>query len=197
MLNIEVEEPYNSATRIVKYVSSNNILLADEIYNANLKYPLECGCLDNNYVEYNPDYPCNDISKCITPIVYGCMDTTACNYDKNATFNIKELCCYPGYCNDRALNVVCPQLNISEFTFYIFPNPADDKFTIKYTLNSQSSIQYSIIKSDGTTIIPVQTLGNKVGMNENEVDIQSLNAGLYLFKLLVDGKEYKKTFVKN
>jgi hypothetical protein len=41
---------------------------------------LPSGCGDMLYVEYSPLVTCSDITTCITLIVSGCTDATACNY---------------------------------------------------------------------------------------------------------------------
>ena len=47
--------------------------------------PPVVGCMDDDYVEYNPD--ATDPGDCITLHTWGCMDTTAFNYDANATIS--------------------------------------------------------------------------------------------------------------
>ena len=39
------------------------------------------GCGDTLYLEYDASVTCSDASSCLTLIVNGCMDPTACNYD--------------------------------------------------------------------------------------------------------------------
>ena len=52
------------------------------------------GCTDPNYTEYNPQATIDDGS-CSTPVVFGCVDTTAFNYDPNAnTMSIVPSCDY-------------------------------------------------------------------------------------------------------
>lgn len=45
------------------------------------------GCTDDTYLEYNANVTISDPSECITPIVYGCTDVGALNYDENANIN--------------------------------------------------------------------------------------------------------------
>jgi hypothetical protein len=44
--------------------------------------PIE-GCMDDNYIEYNPDAVIDD-SSCSTLKIYGCIDINSINYDSNA-----------------------------------------------------------------------------------------------------------------
>ena len=41
---------------------------------------LSNGCGDTLYLEYDASVTCSDASSCLTLIVNGCMDATACNY---------------------------------------------------------------------------------------------------------------------
>ena len=69
-------------------------------------------------------------------IVLGCMDPLSCNYNPSANVNVPELCCYPGFCNDRLLSEVCPDLkkNVSDeaLDIQVFPNPVHDKLRISF-----------------------------------------------------------------
>ena len=47
--------------------------------------PPVVGCMDDDYVDYNPD--ATEPGDCITLHTWGCMDTTAFNYDANATIS--------------------------------------------------------------------------------------------------------------
>ncbi|MBL0070880.1 MAG: hypothetical protein IPP34_03205 [Bacteroidetes bacterium] len=87
-LNIEIEETNGGSTNTVKYVASNDTLLLDEVVSPFLKYPSVCGCTDPDYLEYNSSFACNDAAQCLTLVVFGCMDTLACNYDSQANFSI-------------------------------------------------------------------------------------------------------------
>jgi len=196
-LNLEIEETNNGITSIVKYVANADTLFEGEVLCPFLKYPLLCGCLDANFAEYNAEYGCNNHDSCKTPLVYGCMDTAACNYDPKANFNIKNLCCYPGYCNDRELSVVCPELAIGNFQFYIYPNPNDGLLSLKFNSVEQSTASYSIFKSDGTSVVAETNLGSIQGNFLYTINTENLLSGLFLFKLTIAGKSFQKTFSRN
>ncbi len=52
------------------------------------------GCMDPGYTEFNPQATVDDGS-CATPVILGCIDTTAFNYDPNAnTMSIVPSCDY-------------------------------------------------------------------------------------------------------
>ena len=149
-INLEVEETVSSITRIVKYVANGSTLLSDERLSPWLKYPPVCGCTDPHFLEYSPSYSCSNSDSCSTLIVYGCMDTMACNFDPDANFNLPALCCYPGYCNDRDINIVCPDIAIekqAKNNFVMFPNPTKDKISIRGNCDDNSPVSYTIIDS--------------------------------------------------
>ena len=51
------------------------------------------GCMDANYLEYNPQANIDtDPTSCYTFKVYGCMDLTQCNYDEAVT--VDDGSCY-------------------------------------------------------------------------------------------------------
>ncbi len=54
--------------------------------------PVEVGCTDADFLEYNPSANTDDGS-CLTPVVVGCLDSEACNYNSDA--NTAGDCEYP------------------------------------------------------------------------------------------------------
>jgi hypothetical protein len=56
--------------------------------------PLSSGCMDSDYMEYNPSV-LEDDGSCLTPIIWGCTDDTAFNYDSEANgMELEETCGY-------------------------------------------------------------------------------------------------------
>ncbi len=198
-LNLEVEEIYGGSTRIVKYVANNNTILPDERLCPFLKYPAACGCTDPHYVEYNPVYSCNNQDSCKTIIVFGCMDSMACNFDPEANFNLQELCCYPGFCNDRDLNIVCPQLSsqkmISE-NFELYPNPATERITISGELPVSGEISIFIYDRFGK-ILSEEHLQSDDGKIYNQFDVSKFNDGIYILKIDSQVNSTSKRFIIN
>lgn len=133
--NISVQQPDgNGGTTVVNYVSGDDTLLAGEVVSPFLTYPQACGCNDPAYLEYSATYSCFVQDSCKTRIKFGCMDSLACNYDAEANFNIPSICCYPGYCNDLNIALVCPELNngrTSKVDFRMYPNPGDGLLTVE------------------------------------------------------------------
>ena len=54
---------------------------------------VEIGCMDENYLEYNPINNTEDNSMCLTEVVFGCNDEDALNYNPESNTN-DESCIY-------------------------------------------------------------------------------------------------------
>ncbi len=194
-LNIEV---LDSNGNIQKFVADNTILLAGEIVNPALKYPSECGCKNANYLEYNAAFGCDNPDSCKTLIVCGCMDTMACNYNAEANKNIPTLCCYPGFCNDRDLEVVCPELVLnraSKLEFNLFPNPADNQLTLQVPATNDNKFNYAIYNAYGSLVLKKDK--GVVGGNVFEtIDISTLESGLYVLRFDIGNAAATQKFLK-
>jgi len=166
-----------------------------------LKYPFaqQCGCPDPNYLEYLADRDCDANDSCRTLIVYGCMDTSACNYNADANFHIQSLCCYPGLCNDRDISVVCPGLNYKlhgSMSFNLFPVPAHDQLAFQSPANNGSGIQYAIYNCLGK-IVGKGMIGASSGPVNKDIDVSFLEAGVYIFKVENDNNSDQELFIKD
>lgn len=195
-LNIEVVD---STGDVIKYVANDSILLSDETLSRYLTYPYEerCGCPDAHYLEYIDDRDCDDMNMCHSLIVFGCLDSSACNYNPDANYNIPSLCCYPGFCNDRDLSVVCPEpgANRSSTLFALYPNPVHDHLNleIKYTSGKAS---YIIYNSYGRKIMNADFNGIAESSSQG-INISDLETGLYIIHWF-DGDDFQSsTFLKN
>ena len=196
-LNVVVTD---SAGNAMKYVASDSLLQQDEVFTRVLKYPFAqvCGCPDPNYLEYIDDRDCDAQDSCRTLIVFGCMDTMACNYDPNANFNVQALCCYPGFCDDRDLSIVCPSLSYERhqsLAFNLFPNPAHDEITFQSPAHPGSAVTYSIMNSMSEIILE-KTPSNAFYPVNMQLNISALKAGIYIFRVEADGQTEYVKFIK-
>jgi len=178
------------------YVDNNTHVTITEKLSPVLTYPPVCGCRDADYLEYSPAYACDNFDLCRTHIVFGCMDSQACNFDPDANFNIQSLCCYPGNCSDRDLDVVCPSLKISERGFKLYPNPAQDQITMKIFSEEKNETKFAIYNAFGRVIIEKE-LGLTSGIVIEDVDLSKLEHGLYLFRLIRGDRSESITIIKN
>ena len=194
-INLEVEQMIDNVLTKVKYVAKDSALVVGEQYSPFLKYPLSCGCKDPNYMEYSSKYACSLEGACKTPIVYGCTDTMACNFDPSANFMIKNLCCYPGSCSGRDISIVCPTVLESSSEFTIHPNPTENNVFLNVVSGEVKSITYSIYNSFGIVVLS-KDLGLHNRIINEEIDLSTLNNGIYHVRVAVGDSYESKTFIK-
>ena len=198
--NVEVLENINGKPTKVQYVSNDSILKQNGGFNEKfskfLKYPFACGCIDQNYVEFNPKAVCSDLAACKTKIVIGCTDPKACNYDPTANVMLHNLCCYPGSCNNRDIAEVCPSLLESAIMFEIHPNPCQNYLYLNAKTGKEESMSYTIYDVFGNNVL-TKNLGSKSVIIEEEINIEKLPNGIYHLRLAVGNATESKTFIKN
>jgi hypothetical protein len=151
-INITVEELVNGVPTVVNYVSQDTLLGANEKYNPFLSYPYSCGCNNPNYLEYNSSFVCLEEGSCVTPIVFGCMDSLACNYDPAVNISVEALCCYPGSCAGRNIEEVCPSLMGNDFDINVYPNPTENNLTLSIISGLEGIWNYEIYSSYGSNM---------------------------------------------
>ncbi len=198
--NFEVLELVNGIPTKVQYVSNDSILKSgngfNEKYSGFLKYPFTCGCVDRNYLEFNPKAVCEDKGACKTKVVLGCMDPMACNYDATANMMVHNLCCYPGSCNNRDIAEVCPSLLENTTTFEIHPNPAHNFLYMDAKTGTEQTISYEIFDVFGNKILS-KNFGKTTVLVNEAVDINELPNGIYHIRLTIGNSIESKTFIKN
>ncbi len=198
-LNLVLIDANNNPCYFVADSSKTVLSPYNETTKGFLKYPPACGCTDPNYLEYSSIYPCTDNTACKTLVVLGCTDTMACNYNPLANYNVQALCCYPGYCSDRDLSVVCPGLSKNKQSapgFNLFPNPAQNQITIQVQDVDNKEIKYEIRNAYGT----ISLAGNPglvSGTINQQVDISNLETGLHLVRVFIGNTAYNKILMKN
>lgn len=170
-------------------------LTGDTAVSGILKYPAVCGCQDPNFLEYSANYSCSNPDSCHTRIVYGCTDTLACNYDPHANFNIQYLCCYPGLCADRDVDLVCPSI-AGAGELQVFPNPASDQITLQFSSGTNNQTKYVIYDSYGIVVLE-KDFGQSSGTISEQIDISGLQTGLYLVRAFIGNSSESKTFMKH
>jgi hypothetical protein len=197
-LNLEV---LSKTGKVFTYVANGNDSISPNDssfiikHSSYLTYPTACGCLDPHYLEYSNIFSCADNTTCKTRIVCGCTDSLACNYDPHANVNISKLCCYPGYCNDRDIAIVCPAINNSlQLTFY--PNPAEDQLTIQISGNNEDKdVKYAIYDVYGLLKME-KSLKSVAGLVNERVDVSGYTTGMYWIRISVGSTTTSKLFMK-
>ncbi len=192
-INLEVKDK-NGVSK--KYVATNSTIAANEVYSSVLRYPKICGCKDSSFVEYKSEAVCEDKTKCKNKIVFGCMDSLACNYNRSANVNIDALCCYIGYCNDEDLEVVCPTIKARQGTGQLFmdimPNPVINELNFEHNIEINNYAKVQIFDITGR-LRREWKLRDIKGVG---IDLQYLNQGSYLLKVSNKQESVSKYFIK-
>lgn len=81
------------------------------------------------------------------------------------------------------------------FTFSFYPNPATENITVNYSLDQSAKVTYTIfdltgkqVQSDSSNRFP--------GAQQQNVNVNSLEAGTYLLSVNVNGNVITKRFIK-
>ncbi len=184
-INLEIEIQTQTGPQIIKYVARDSVLLEDELLSPLLTYPQACGCQDPDYLEYSPSFACSDSTACLNLIVFGCMDPLACNYNASANFNIQEICCYIGNCNDLDIAEVCPELsanNLIQQSVLLFPNPGNDLLSIQATFDTGVLVDVSITSSLGALVYAKSNILPSAG-NTILLDALNITPGVYFVQI--------------
>jgi hypothetical protein len=192
-MNIEIEYWSDTAWIVQQIMARDTLLSPGQIFHPFLSYPFQCGCTNDDYLEYSSAYVCSDTSACLTLAIIGCMDTLACNYDIEANVSFEQLCCYPGWCGDRSLEVVCPALSSNNIELALYPNPSSTVVSCEITSIEESDIQLEIYNSFGIKMVS-QTLSNFSGFYVKNIDNSDWEPGLY-YVLLTNGLEQKNVLL--
>lgn len=166
----------------IVYVGTNELTMPNEVFAPYLVFPQVCGCTDPEFLEFSAIYPCSQEGACQTPVVFGCMDSLACNYDPGANFELEGLCCYPGFCAERDIEQVCPQLKGSSFDFRVFPNPADATTAIQVISGVTSDVRIDISDYNGISLysefVPQAPLNYST-----QINMTAFPSGIYLVRV--------------
>ena len=147
------------------------------------------GCGDVLYLEYDASVTCSDANACITLIVNGCTDMTACNY--NSVANVDDGSCdLPNGCGDPLYveydaNVTCSDPaacitliatgvnEVIDASTEIYPNPANNVLTIvSHTVGIENIYIYN---TTGQLV-----LANEVNTNQIRLNTSTLSIGIYI-----------------
>ena len=114
------------------------------------------GCMDLNYLEYNP-LATVDTGMCVTPVIFGCTDSTAFNYiDTANTNNYTTSCNYTLKLTDLAANgwagsfLEVKQGGVIIDTFTLLSG-ADTNFVFNLTAPEAVQVRFSATYNSGMT----------------------------------------------
>ena len=196
-LNLVVEAVVNGSVENIIYVSNLDNVMVGEVYNPYLVYPTSCGCNDEAYLEYDQTVVCLEPGSCLTPIINGCMDSLACNFDPEVNVNIQNLCCYPGKCNNRDIAIVCPALRGENFEFLAYPNPSDaDFFLDVYSGMANEAIHVEVFNTFGVKVYERSYAPTGILTGEL-LDLTTAEKGLYHIKVQIGEQVQTQLLFKN
>ena len=164
------------------YYGTNLVNQPNAFFAPYLVYPQVCGCIDPNYLEFSPDFACEEEGSCQTPIVFGCTDTLACNFDPLANYHIDNLCCYPGFCQERDLEEVCPQLKGETFDFNVYPNPVTDNTFIQVISGVQTNLSIAVLDYNGVVVYSENVPDAPLNYS-TQIDFSDKPSGIYLVRV--------------
>ena len=179
----------------IRYVSTNTIEASNEEFASELNYPPACGCTDPNYIEYNAAYSCSEPDECQHLVVAGCMDVYACNYDSSANLDVPALCCYPGFCQDRDIEEVCPHIKGESFDIDVFPNPAEEYATVQVVSGVEGDTEIDITNYNGTSVYSDRLVNPPLNYSKR-IDISSWSTGVYHVRVKAINKVQYSILVK-
>jgi hypothetical protein len=146
-------------------------------------------------LEYNSAFICFEEGSCITPVVLGCTDSLACNYNPQANFNIQDLCCYPGSCLGRNIEEVCPSLMGNDFDIMVYPNPTESNISLNIISGIDGTWNYEIYNSYGWNMRSGSFTSSELNVIV-PLEISDLVPGIYQMKVSNGGMSKHKLFIK-
>jgi len=85
--------------------------------------------------------------------------------------------------------------NLLNNTFFeVFPNPAQNSVTVKYSLTGKANVSMTIYDVTGRKLIEYRSEQLK-GLHQTEINIQNLEKGIYLLRLAIGSQTAVKRFV--
>ena len=149
------------------------------------------GCGDALYLEYDANVTCSDVNACVTLIVNGCTDNTACNY--NASANVDDGSCLTAYgcvdalacnydvtatCDDSSC--VYQSLSIDSVGDYCDTYTWIDGATYTTSNNTATYIVTNAVGCDSIITLDLNITGNPISIiTQNGTDLEVTIADTY------------------
>jgi hypothetical protein len=113
-------------------------------------------------------------------------------------FNTNGNTTYPGWSVTYKSNGTSQNISENDIVnnFTIFPNPAENRVKINFTLNTFQNIQLTIIDIMGNKVY-TENMTNYIGNYNKLIDISSFAKGLYMIHLKTDGGIFNQKLVIN
>ena len=194
-MNLELSYLQDGQWVVGQVLARDTLVGINQSFSPFLSYPFECGCTDQNYLEFNSSFVCELEGACQTLAVIGCMDTLACNYNPIANISYDDICCYPGFCGDRDILEVCPQLIEDILDIQVYPNPSTDEMVIQAIVNKMADATIDVYNPFGFKMY-TQRLNVFQGMYQKRLSIADWDPGVYYLVLNTPDGTRTTTFIK-
>ena len=76
----------------------------------------------------------------------------------------------------------------------IFPNPAYDNATLRYSLKNSAHVSYTLVNTLGQTVLTTDMGQQNAGTHNQNINVSTLAKGIYMLTLQVGNKTYTKKF---
>lgn len=93
-------------------------------------------------------------------------------------------------------DVPAPRLAAQDIDAEIFPNPATDRITVRFSAEATGTVTWSVVDLLGRQLAAGQR-GVDAGANVLPVDLAGLDNGLYFIRMELDGRETVREFSVN
>jgi len=88
------------------------------------------------------------------------------------------------------------QTQVAGMNVSIYPNPTQNIATIEVNLDKASKLSYSLFNIQGKLIRQEELTNKAIGNVKQEINLEGLNAGIYILNLSINGKETSLKVVK-
>jgi uncharacterized repeat protein (TIGR01451 family) len=88
------------------------------------------------------------------------------------------------------------QTQVAGLNVSIYPNPTHNIATIEVNLDKSSKLSYSLFNIQGKLIRQEELANKAIGNVKQEINLEGLNAGIYILNLSINGKETSLKVVK-
>ncbi|MEN6512282.1 MAG: S8/S53 family peptidase [Chloroherpetonaceae bacterium] len=83
----------------------------------------------------------------------------------------------------------------NQMSAFLFPNPTNGAFTLAFSLNSPSNVQFQLYNYLGEQIFESETESFPEGLNKKEIDVSSFESGVYYCKLITSSDTQYLKFI--
>lgn len=133
----------------------------------------------------------NQLNNGSNNLVFTVMDTTLLSRDVNhAGLHSYSVVWSLTAENSTGIREIKPELEFS-----VFPNPATEKISFRYTLPVESQTGLSVVDASGKRVLNLGSAKQQAGDYEKEITVSSLPAGIYFLNIRINEQSINHKFV--